>query len=361
STVWFWMCAVGYPILAWSFALVASLAYRQTARGSALANNRVSDEAEQACHEAASQPLTVYGYGWRFSSDKEENGLRSILDGQVQSGLRPSAAFPGNDVHARWIDIPEQPFYPGNELGEHTRHLVVCEWLVTHVLADVSEALVSLPAKTLLHVHLCLHSRLKVEPVVARVQQALQALHAPSDVRIEFQESLSIFTTDGWLDRRDRKVAHLVIAIQLRNAISEMLVGGAAEAGVALLLGHPRLLEEPNASALRLHRPARGKANEAADVIGRASRWGKTSAKEFGAIWTNGLLEDDQSLVRRSVNVSEQAQWRSIESSVGHCEDAGGWLAVALAAANADQASSPQLVLCAQDSELTALVCRKHT
>ncbi|KXU93632.1 hypothetical protein CR51_28785 [Caballeronia megalochromosomata] len=361
SSAWFWLCAVGYPILGWSLLLVSSLAYGHTVRRSALAQNRVSDQAEQACHDEASEPFAIIGYAWRFSSDKGENSLRSVLEGKAQSGLRPSAAFPRNDVHARWIDVPGEPFYPGNELGEHTRHLAVCEWLIACLLDDLSESLASLPAQTRLRVHLCVHSRLKSTSVVEQLRAALKDRRAPTDRRIDREESLSIFATDDWLDRRDEQTVHLVIAMQLRDAISTMLDGGVAEAGAALLIGNPRLLKDASTHVLRLHRPARGTMNTAAEVIELASRWGKTDTKNLDAAWVQGLPVDDLGSLRKSANLNEALPWRQIEASVGDCSDAGGWLAVALAAASADSSSNPQLVLCTQGNELTALVCRKET
>ena len=50
NTLWFWLCVVGYPFLVWAFLLFAWLAYGYTGRNQAIAMNRVSDEAEQACH-----------------------------------------------------------------------------------------------------------------------------------------------------------------------------------------------------------------------------------------------------------------------------------------------------------------------
>lgn len=357
NSAWFWLCAVGYPVLGWSFLFISSLAHGHTVHRSALAQNEVSEQAEQACHVAASRPLAICGYGWRFSSDDEENSLQSILNGKVRSELRPSAAFPGKDVHARWIELPGEPFYPGNELGEYTRQLAVCDWLIARLLDDVSGSLTNLPTQHFLHVHLSLHSRINPEPVVEQLRRALKARRVPSLLRIEFEERLSIFATDDWLDREDAKTSHLVIAIQLRDAISEMLDDAAAEVGTALLLSDPRS-KGVNAGALRLHRPASGKVQK---VIEQSTRWGKAESNNLDTVWIQGSPTDDLGRVRGAANLDETIPWQQIEASVGDCSDAGAWLAVALATANADSTSSPQLVLNVQGDELTALVCRKET
>ncbi|WP_162068634.1 hypothetical protein [Burkholderia sp. THE68] len=361
SNAWFWLCAVGYPVLGCGFLLVASLAYRHTARQSALAQNRVSEQTEQTCHTAASRPLAVHGYGWRFSSDKDLNSLQSLVDGKVQSELRASAAFPGKDVNARWIDVPDEPFYPGNELGEHARHLAVCDWLISSVLDDLAESLRKLPAHTGLHVHLCLQSGLKPEPVVEQLRRTLKIRYPSLNSTINHEEALSIFATDAWLDQEIEKTVHLVIAIQLRDAISKLLDGGVAEAGTALLLGDLRWSKDAGAPALCLHRPARGEMEEVAKLIGLASRWGCVDATDLDSVWTQGTSVDGLGQIRRAANIDAEISWRQIEASVGDCSEAGVWLAAALAAANANSTSKPQLILCAQGHELIALVCRRET
>lgn len=191
-----------------------------------------------------------------------------------------------------------------------------------------------------------------------QLQRALQDRRAPSNMQIHREQSLPIFATDGWLDRLDSTTAHLVVAIQLRDAISEMLDGGMAEAGAALLFGHPRLLKEA-ADPLRLHRPAKGEMKKADEVIRLATRWGETEAKELNTAWIQGLPVDDLGSVRRLANFDEATSCRQIEAMVGDCSEAGGWLAVALAAANAESSAKPQLILCAEGDESIAMVCRK--
>ncbi|WP_250528009.1 hypothetical protein [Caballeronia sp. GAWG2-1] len=359
DTAWFWLCAVGYPVLIWAFLLFSTLAYSSAARASALANNRVSEDAEAACHAAASKPLTVYGYSWHYSSDKKENSLQSIVDGKVRSELRLSAAERDREVLARWIDVPGEPFYPSNELGEHTRHLAVCEWLIDQILSDLELPLSALPGKSTLHVHLCLHANLKTQPVIDRICALLKKL-GKFDLRISCEDVFALFTTDAWLDQKDENTFHLVIAIELRNAISNVLGGGVAEVGVAVLLGYVSKPEAGGQPAVHLHRPVKSGVDKIADAIGLASRWSGASVQELSAVWIAGLQEDDVGLVRRSAKLDEQTQLISIESSIGDCSAASGWLALALAAASAGASPNPQLILAREDDEMTALVCRKE-
>lgn len=358
NPVWFWLCAIGYPILIWAFSLFTFLAYGNTARASALAKNRVSDNAESACHVAASKPMEIYGFGWYFSSNEKENSLRAVIDGSVQVTLRPSAAHRDKEVLARWIDVPDEPFYPGNELTEYLRHLAVSEWLVDRLLEDFSPELSALPAGSTLHVHLCLHSKLENRRVTDRLSGLLKKAGVVH-FRIACEEAIPIFAADTWMDQRDENAFHLVIAIELRDAISETLVGGVAEVGVALLLGHARLKKSVSNNALCLHRPVKTSMDKIADGVGLATRWADANTKELGSVWVNGLQDEALGIARNVTKIDEQAQWKSIESSVGDCSASGGWLAVALAAANADSGRSPQLVLAQEGGALTALVCRE--
>jgi hypothetical protein len=150
--VWFWFCVLGYPLLAWAFLLCCWLGYAYARRSGAMAANRVSDDAEQQCHAAASRPLAILGHAWCFSSDDEENALTGLIDGDIRMGPRPSRAEPNTDVNARWIEIPDLSFHAGNELTERTRHDAVCEWLLRRLIDSLAPRLAALPARTPLHV-----------------------------------------------------------------------------------------------------------------------------------------------------------------------------------------------------------------
>ncbi|KUY57101.1 hypothetical protein [Burkholderia sp. RF2-non_BP3] len=362
NTLWFWFCVVGYPFLAWAFGLFAWLGYGYACRNQALATNRVSDEAEQACHALAARPLAILGHAWCFTANDAENALDGILNGTELSTLRPSSAVADSDVHARWLDIPDQPFYPGNELAEHARHHAVGMWLLERLIDALLPQLSALPPRTRLQIELQHRSRVKPEIVEARIRELIAERAPVLTVDLKPGEhTSSLFRADAWLDNRAVNTVHLLIAVELRDAISTVLSGGVAEAGVALLVGSPRLVSQANPAGLRLHRPAKDSLDAAARTVGLAARWGYALRDCPRTVWAHGLTDDGVGAVRRATSFPDETRWNLIETSVGDCSGAGPWLAVALATENARTTGDSQMVLCGEDQDLIALVCRKQT
>jgi hypothetical protein len=131
--------------------------------------------------------------------------------------------------------------------------------------------------------------------------------------------------------------------------------------GAALLVGHPRLTQTATPPVLCLHRPARGSLDVVAGTLELATRWGQTTIERASTAWVHGASSEATSAIKKFASLSEQTTWMALESTVGDCSGAGAWLAVALAAANAESTGAPQLVLSQNDGELVALVCRKQT
>ncbi|CAN0625834.1 conserved protein of unknown function [Burkholderia multivorans] len=360
NTLWFWFCVVGYPLLAWAFLLFAWLGYGYVRRNQAIATNRVSEEAEQACHATAGRPLAILGHAWCFSADDSENSLEGIRAGAELAKLRPSGAVPDSEVNARWLDIPDMHFHPGNELAEHARHHAVSTWLLERLIDRLLPNLKALPPGTRLQVELLHRSRLKSDAVKARMRELL-AERMPAlkfDVALA-EHDIPLFRTDAWLDDRGVNTACLLVAIELHDAISTVLSDGVAEAGVALLVGRPRLASPPMPVGLRLHRPAKGAFAAAAPTLELAVGWGQSSPDRLRAVWAHGLTSDSMSAVRQAASIPDETRWIALEMPIGNCAGAGPWLAVALAAESARATGDPQLVLGGEGEELTALVCRK--
>ncbi|MGF6964861.1 hypothetical protein OKW43_001866 [Paraburkholderia sp. WC7.3g] len=361
NTLWFWFCVAGYPFLAWAFLLFAWLGYGYVRRNQAIATNRVSDEAEQACHALASRPLAILGHAWCFATDDSENSLEGVLTRAELTKLRPSAAIADTEVNARWLDIPDVRLQPGNELTEHARHHAVCSWLLERLIDRLVPQLRVLPPRTKLQVELYHQSRLKSEAVEIRIRGLIaERVPALKLGMASGEHSASFFRTDAWLDNRDINMAHLLVAIELRDAISAVLSDGVAEAGVALLVGHPRLVSPANSSRVLLHRPAKATLDAAAPTLELAARWGQSSRDRLRTVWAHGLTGDSVSAVRQAASLADETQWNALETSVGDCSGAGSWLAAALAAESVRTTGDPQMVLCGEGKELIALMCRKQ-
>lgn len=361
NTLWFGLCVAGYPFMAWALLLCGRLGYGYTRRNQAIAMNRVSDAAEQTCHDVASRPLAVLGYAWCFSADPTENSFDGLRDGTTQLKSRLSAAVADTEVHARWIDIPGRRFNPGNELSEKVRHETVCTWMLARLLDPIVPQLSALAPVAKVQVELRVNSRAKPDFIEAGIRREL-AHRAPG---LGFEvvpggNAIPLFRADAWHDARHAGNAHLLIAIELLDVISATLSDGVAETGVALLVGPPRLASSAS-SKLSLHRPAKGACDVGGATVALAARWGRIRIDRLKAGWTHGLSTDRSALIRRTVSVPDDLHWCELEASVGNCGGAGAWLAVALAAEGARTTDEPQLVLCGHGEELTALVCRTQT
>ncbi|MBJ9941713.1 hypothetical protein I7819_17705 [Burkholderia multivorans] len=362
NTLRFGFYVAGGPLMAWAFLLCSWLGYGHVRRNQAIATNRVSDEVEQRCHDVAGRPLAILGHAWCFAANESENALEGILTGGELAKLRPSGAVSDTEVNARWLDIPEMRFQPGNELAEHARHHAVYTWLLGRLIDGLLPQLNALPPRTNLQVELHHQSRLKSEAVETRLREVFAERAPALQVNIVAgNHTTPLFRTDAWLDNRDVQTAHLLVAIELRDAISAVLFDGVAEAGVALLVGRPRHASSADPVRLRLHRPAKGTLDTATSTLELAARWGQSSPDRICAVWAHGLTSDTMSVVRQAASFPDETRWITLETSVGDCSGAGPWLAVALAAENARTTGDPQLVLCGESEGLIALMCRKQT
>ncbi|CAE6724415.1 hypothetical protein [Paraburkholderia haematera] len=364
NSAWFWFCVIGYPIFAWAFLLCCYLGYAYARRSGAIANNRIGDDEERKCHELASAPLAVLGHAWCFSSDDKENGIEGLVNGSVQMVARSSRAVRGLDVKARWLEIPEKPFYAGNELTEHARHRVVFDWLLNRLVDRITTELAALPGRTDLQVDLRIRSELDLADVRFRVQELILAKAPASRVTVNASgEHPSLFQADAWHDDLKPGEAHLLIAIQLRRAVSERLQDGVAETGVALLLGRPRIVQNTPASgttSLRLHRPAIKSSDVVGTALELATRWGQADSTEIKTVWSHALADEVVRSIKSSLKFGEQTRWVDLGATVGTCDGAGSWLATALAAEHASLTDDPQLVLTQEGCDMIALVCRKQ-
>ncbi|ADG18269.1 conserved hypothetical protein [Paraburkholderia atlantica] len=362
NPIWFWFCLVGYPMLSWTFMLCLRLGYLHARRSEALAVNHVSDCEMERCHAIASVPLALIGHTWRFSANRDENDVQGVVDGSLRLKTRTGGAKPNTDVDARWIEIPNQEVHSGNELTEYSRHRLVCNWLLAQLIEDLTPQFAALSAGTTLHFEAVSHCALKSIDVSDRLEKlvigkfpGLRMIAKPSI------EPSSVFGTDALLDSMRPGVVHLLVAVQLREAVSERLQDGAAEAGVALLLGHPSIAEKKSeASALLLHRPARGQVNTIGETLDNAMRWGKATSANVGALWSHGISPEIEVAIRSSSQVDGKKSRIDLRTTVGDCGVAGGWFATALAAEFAARTGDPQLVLTQEDRDLIALVCRKQ-
>lgn len=360
NTLWFWCCAVFFPTLVWIFLFSVSRGVVHARHSEALAINRVSDRFEQECHRAASLPLVVLGHAWCFSARDEDDTADSVVSGSLELCTRPSAAQPGTDVRARWLDVPGEPFHYGNELVEYKRHLAVSNWLFARLVNRVSAGLAELPAHTLLHVDVCADSLPDVAELECRLQDLILVQAPTLQVRVNATaKHFSLAYVDSWHDQLKLGDARLLVCLQLRKAVSELMQDGVAEAGAALLVARPETVR--NAPSLHLHRPAQGEADGKSGAVDLAIRWCTADASQVNTIWSHAMSEVLMRSAKSSSKLSRGAQWLDVATTVGNCNGVGAWLATVLALKHARQTGGPQLVLSELDNELIGLACKLST
>lgn len=362
NTAWFWFRAVGFPVLIWGLSLSCRLAWLYGRFNAALATNRTSDAIEKRCHDLSSQPLAVLAHAWRFSSSAEGNSVEDLVDGKTRLRAVSSPIRPNTDVMSRWLDMPGKRFYGGNARTEHARQTEVCEWLLDELVNDVAPQLLQLPRRVSMKVDLCANSVLEPATVAARLLSLLKG-RLPS-LRIEINpptKELSLFHSDSWHDGARVDEVRLLVAVQLRNAVSEVLANGVAEAASMLLVGIPAVAGQMNDRApLCLHRPARGVSGQVTGMLELAVRWGRTSFDQIGATWHTGLREEATRAIRSSCRFGNRMRPVELDTTVGDAGAARAWLATTLAAANAALTNEAQLVIAQEGDDVVALVCQKQ-
>ncbi|WP_321908734.1 hypothetical protein [Paraburkholderia sp. J11-2] len=362
DTLKFAMRAGAYPLLAWAFLLALWLAYGHVRRSQAIAKNRVSDEAEMACHSSASEPIAVLGQAWCFSSDDNENSAEVSRRGTLKLASRNSAYAPDKVVLARWIDLPGSPFFPGNALSESARHRAAASWILENLIAKIQSQLHDFPSGTRIQVLVHGQTRLAISELDVLVDEQLKKT-APS-LRFDVSTTdavLPLFATDAWLDGRRNGNIILLIALQLHDAISRLISDGIAETGVALLVSPVTFTRDAFQSSVRLHRPAQGPFDSVSDVLGLATRWGRTTPACASPAWSHGVAIEQLNEFRLERNSGDRLKVDALEESVGNCSGAGSWLALAMAAECANASGKEQLVISGEGNGFTALVCRTKT
>jgi hypothetical protein len=363
DTAWFWICVSVFPVLVWAFLLFARLSFLHAKRATALATNQVSDRELDRCHERASEPLVLIGHAWIFSGEDKDNEAVGITDAAVQLKPRPSGAVPNIDVSARWIAIPGRSINPGNAFSERDRHREISEWLLLRLVAQLALQLCKLPSSVSLHVTLSLSGHVDAKFAGDRLENMLADLHLNMPVTVvTINERVSLFQVDSWLDESNDRTMHLIIAIQLRNAISSLLEKGYAEAGVALLMGHPSLAAVlADLTSVNIHRPAQGQRERLDDTLLRATRWGRSAVADLDTAWTCDMPPTSYSSIRASNHFKPTTVLCDLNATIGDCGFASPWLTLALAARQAIGSGLPQTVIVQEGDEIIALACKNET
>jgi hypothetical protein len=304
--------------------------------------------------------LALLGRAWIFSGEDKENEAVGITDAAVQLKPRASGAVSNFDVSARWIEIPGRSFNAGNAFSERNRQREIIDWILIRLVAQLALRLRKLPLSASLHVQLSLGSYIDAKLAGHRLEDMLADLHLNMPVTVvATNEKVSLFQVDSWLDESNDTTLHLIISIQLRNAISNQLEKGDAEAGVALLMGHPSFAAVlADQTTVSIHRPAQGQREKLDDTLLRAMRWGRSTVADLDTVWTCHMSPNSYSAIRASNYFKPNTVSCDLNMTIGDCGFASPWLTLALAARQAITSGSAQSVIVHEGEEIIALACK---
>jgi hypothetical protein len=343
QTSWFWLRAFLLPFIVWFVAYGSSRFLHAHRKCNVQADNAAVDRKEQHLHDDAGVPLAVIGQSWCFSGAANRNSLEDAM----------KAREPVDTVA---LVGPDKPFFRGSTADEKRRHAALLEWLLVELITPFAT---NLKEARNVEVSLCLDSLLTADTarsVISRAWTRLGLKHASS---VQLPGSMSLYAIDGWLDRRTGRAGHLVIAVQLRSAISGGLPPGKAEAGVAVLLtGALDESGEPIA-AVRAHRPTGSTAGSLEKGIAHALQWANCAAHAVETLWDAGLDEPLATAFRSLEGSVHNAPSIELARTIGDAGIAAPWLALAFSAARTQENAGAQLILDQDDGDLVAMICRK--
>lgn len=343
QTPWFWVRSFGLPFLAWLLIYSGWRFLGANHLQNTLADNAAIDRQEEQLHTDASVPFAVIEQSWRFSGVVGQSSVEEA------TRSRESEEITG-------LVIPDRPFFRGNRADEVERHTALLEWLLVELVGPLA---LDLKASRRTKIWLGLDSTLSSESAEAAIARAWTALGLEGVEEVQLLESLPLYTIDGWLDTSTGHMRHLVLAIQLRGAISGEMQPGQAEAGVAVLLGDV-LVGLRNATALAYaHRPTRSDMESIPSGVANALRWGRCSDGSVDVVWNAGLAEPLLKAFKSLGGAVNDAPAVEVTQTIGNAGVATPWLALALAAANAKEGAGTHLILDQQEGDLVAMVCRR--
>lgn len=168
---------------------------------------------------------------------------------------------------------------------------------------------------------------------------------------INFIDGEGLRAVDTWLDSPEMMQNLLVIALN----ISEMKNDGTGEAAVALLMNLPDRAELSQSVVAEIHRPVQTlDAQGLNTALFQAMHWGMTTTETIKQIWLTGTGTSNEAsslLSTAGLRFPAAGQPCDIDLKTGLTGLVSPWLAMAVAADQAAQSGSPQLVMCVSDEK----------
>jgi hypothetical protein len=344
----FWTALVVLPSALASFIVSRSFSAYEAAKLDVQARNEVASAYNQRVFDAASRPFSILAATYRFSCDRKENSLGGVRDKSMKLVSQAAIARDAPPVHARWLMVPSFELAAGPLTADKKRHIEAAKWLFAELLDELAQAIKALPQRTSLDVHFAMSSLLSTEERDGLWNDKWEKLNLrPADIAIN-DSNVDLMTLDGWLDRTIETAenkAQLILAIQLTALQSASPSPGSAEAAVALLLlpkveaTRHRLVSEAD-----LHRPVRGRFEQANEALRPALKWAGSEAPDIKGIWQAGFDATQWGhVVSEGCLLGLSNDAIKIDQSIGFAGVAAPWLAVAVAAKSLSDTAPRQI------------------
>lgn len=307
--------------------------------------------------------------GW--DAARERDLAQDMRCGQRSLGMLGYVVHLPHVISAKSISqqlqIPEGIILPTkvDETGELLIHqasfsdfglpvLVRVKERINSLLAEASlqNAFQRLPQKSPLAVLLQFSPDISLSSEELGTLQQLVQNNIGSPFNFTFISGEGLQTVDVWLDRPDMMQNLLVITLSL----SEKIMDGSGEAAVAILMNSPETPEVTRNIVAQIHRPEQMKTTqEISSALMQALHWGETTPDEIKHIWLTGTGTSNKAstlLSTAGIRFPVAGQPCDIDIKTGLTGSVSPWLAIAVAAEQAGQSKSPQLVIYVPDESI---------
>ncbi|MCU6670386.1 hypothetical protein M8013_16730 [Enterobacteriaceae bacterium H4N4] len=212
--------------------------------------------------------------------------------------------------------------------------------------ASLQSAFQRLPQKASLSVLFQFSPDISVSPEERRVLQEFVKGCPGFPFNMTFVPGEGLQVVDAWLDQPEMMQHLLVIALNL----SDKMTDGIGEAAVALLMSASDTPEAARDIVAEIHRPEQVKGAQSFNrALLQAVDWGKTTPEEIKHVWLTGTGVSNEAtslLSGAGVRFPAAGQPCDIDLKTGLTGCVSPWLAMAVAAEQAGQSASPQVVMC---------------
>ncbi|MCP3723241.1 hypothetical protein M3I53_08855 [Paraburkholderia sp. CNPSo 3272] len=351
SDPWFWVRTFVLPLMSAGFVF----GLRWLFYGQQVSLHEADEETDAADRAKAirfgQEPLAVLGLAYLTAMGSGNVGARIAgCERALRSQQSPTTGITLRRTHLDILDGTD---------GFARFQLCLFE-----VMRGVHSVIQRVPSNMLLDVYLQVPETLSGEEVQEAWRACTKAIGITLAEPLRLTKEDGLMAIDEWLDIHGGPSLErfaLFIAVQASGDASP----NDSEAAVAVLMAWSPLAERMHLDVIaKLHRPVDVQEELTVDEVSKSLLWGNTEAREVLDMWQAGLSEGDDDVLSKAasdlelalVEADEPTGFHDIDAALGNTGEAASWLAIALAAEQASEAGTPQLVCTRQGTIRMAMV-----